>query len=46
MKNQGESTAKALEGVKFNANFNLPLEQTKKPKTSIRSLPQSQSRRQ
>ncbi|MGL4184674.1 MAG: hypothetical protein ACRCR4_02730, partial [Thiotrichaceae bacterium] len=24
-----ESTAKALEGVKFNANFNLPLEQTK-----------------
>lgn len=27
-----ESTAKALEGVKFNANFNLPLEQTKSPK--------------
>ena len=24
-----ESTAKALEGVRFNANFNLPLEQSK-----------------
>ena len=42
-----ESTAKALEGVKFNANFNLPLEQTKSPKQRgcyLRSLPQSQSR--
>lgn len=26
-----ESTAKALEGTKFNANFNLPLEQIKNP---------------